>query len=64
VALGLDAHEGDPFQGLKITTAGFAKIAAAIWELKLPTLLVQEGGYMNEALGPNLVSFLSAFEPQ
>ena len=62
VALGLDAHEGDPFQGLKITTAGFKEIAAAIAALKLPTLLVQEGGYMNDALGPNLVSFLSAFE--
>jgi acetoin utilization deacetylase AcuC-like enzyme len=64
VALGLDAHEGDPFQGLKITTAGFGRIAAAIGELKLPTLLVQEGGYMNEALGPNLVSFLSGIEQQ
>ena len=63
VALGLDAHEGDPFQGLKITTAGFGQIGAAIAELKLPTLLVQEGGYMNDALGPNLVSFLSAFAP-
>jgi len=64
VALGLDAHEGDPFQGLKITTPGFGQIAAAIADLRLPTLLVQEGGYMNDALGPNLASFLAGFGPK
>ncbi len=62
VALGLDAHEGDPFKGLGITTAGFARIAAAVAGLALPTVLVQEGGYLNEALGRNLVSFLTGFE--
>lgn len=58
VALGLDAHEGDPFQGLAITTAGFTRIAAAIRGMKLPTLLVQEGGYLSDALGDNLRAFL------
>jgi acetoin utilization deacetylase AcuC-like enzyme len=61
VALGLDAHEGDPLQGLKITTPGFARIGAAIAKLGLPTLLVQEGGYLSPALGGNLVSFLEGF---
>ncbi|MDA7427933.1 histone deacetylase family protein [Primorskyibacter aestuariivivens] len=59
VALGLDAHEDDPFQGLAITTAGFARIAAAIAALGLPTLYVQEGGYLSDALAGNLTSFLS-----
>jgi len=58
VALGLDAHEGDPFQGLAVTTKGFAEIGAAIAALELPTLYVQEGGYLSEALGANLTSFL------
>lgn len=62
VALGLDAHEGDPFQGLAITTPGFGRIAAAVAGLGLPTVLIQEGGYLNEALGRNLVSFLEGFE--
>jgi len=62
VALGLDAHEGDPFQGLKITTAGFGRIAGAIARLGLPTVLVQEGGYLNDALGRNLASFLAGYE--
>lgn len=58
VALGLDAHEGDPFQGFKISTPGFARIASLIAELKLPTLHVQEGGYLQPALGDNLASYL------
>lgn len=62
VALGLDAYEGDPFGGLAVTTPGFARIAEAIAGLKLPTLLVQEGGYLCDDLGPNLASFLGAFE--
>ena len=61
IALGLDAYEGDPFQGLSVSTAGFGKIAAEIHALGLPTLLVQEGGYLCDALGDNLVSFLGPF---
>ena len=59
VALGLDAHEDDPFQGLAITTPGFGRIAAAITALGLPTLHVQEGGYLSEALQHNLTSYLA-----
>ena len=62
VALGLDAHESDPFGGLSVTTRGFSAIAARIGALKLPTVLVQEGGYLNEALGANLESFLDGFK--
>jgi acetoin utilization deacetylase AcuC-like enzyme len=62
VALGLDAHESDPFAGLSVTTRGFSAIAARIGAMKLPTVLVQEGGYLNEALGANLESFLSGFQ--
>ena len=62
VALGLDAHEDDPLQGLAVTTAGLGEIAAAIAGLGLPTVLVQEGGYLQDALGDNLRSFLAGFE--
>ncbi len=61
VALGLDAFEGDPQAGLAITTEGFGRIAAAIASLGLPTVLVQEGGYLDEALGRNLARFLGGF---
>ncbi len=61
VALGLDAHEDDPFQGLAITTGGFSRIGARLGATGLPTVLVQEGGYLSDALGPNLSSFLQGF---
>jgi len=59
VALGLDAHENDPFQGLRITTQGFTRIAEAIAAKGLPLLIVQEGGYISDDLGPNLTAFLA-----
>jgi acetoin utilization deacetylase AcuC-like enzyme len=46
---------------MAITTAGFARIAARIAALGLPTVLVQEGGYLSDALGANLASFLEGF---
>jgi acetoin utilization deacetylase AcuC-like enzyme len=62
VALGLDPFEGDPFGGLSVTTPGFARIGAAIAALRLPTVIVQEGGYLCDALGDNLTSFLGGYE--
>ena len=61
VALGLDAFEGDPFGGLSVTTPGFARMAEAIAKLGLPTVIVQEGGYLCDALSDNLTSFLIGF---
>jgi acetoin utilization deacetylase AcuC-like enzyme len=62
VALGLDASESDPLQGLKVTGAGFHAMAEKIAGLGLPTVLVQEGGYLGDDLGRNLVQFLAGFE--
>ena len=62
IALGLDAHIGDPFKGLAVTTPGFARIGAELARLNLPTLFVQEGGYLCEELGQNLTSVLSGFQ--
>jgi acetoin utilization deacetylase AcuC-like enzyme len=61
VALGLDGYEGDPFGGLRISTDGFARIAEPIGKLGLPTVLVQEGGYLCDDLGRNLERFLEGF---
>ncbi|MBO6825474.1 MAG: histone deacetylase family protein [Sneathiella sp.] len=61
VALGLDAFEGDPLDGLKITTPGFGRIAASIAALNIPTVLIQEGGYNRDYLGANISSFLKGF---
>lgn len=61
VALGLDAFEKDPLKGLAVSTPGFGRIGAEIGRLGLPTLLVQEGGYLSDELGDNLTSFLTGF---
>lgn len=62
VSLGLDAHEADPLRGGAVTTEGFSRLARAIAELKLPTVLIQEGGYMTDQLGDNLATFLGGLE--
>ena len=61
VALGLDAYKDDPQGGFSITTAGFGRVGEMIGRLGLPTVLVQEGGYLCDGLGPNLTSFLKSF---
>jgi acetoin utilization deacetylase AcuC-like enzyme len=62
IALGLDAYVNDPFKGLAVTTPGFARIGAAIAGLNLPSLFVQEGGYICDELGENLTSVLGGFQ--
>jgi acetoin utilization deacetylase AcuC-like enzyme len=62
VALGLDASEHDPLAGLAVTTDGFRRIGAAIARFGLPTVFVQEGGYLSDILGANLTAVLRGFE--
>ncbi len=61
VALGLDASVDDPFQGLAITAEGFERIGARLAMAGLPTLFVQEGGYLSESLSTNLTRVLTGF---
>jgi acetoin utilization deacetylase AcuC-like enzyme len=46
---------------LKVTGPGVHAMARKIADLGLPTVLVQEGGYLSDDLGHNLVQFLSGF---
>ena len=62
VALGLDAHEADPLKGGTVTQGGFGRIAEQIASLGLPTVIVQEGGYLTEHLPDNLAMFLASYE--
>lgn len=62
VALGLDASRDDPIGALAVTTDGFARAGATIAGAGLPTAIVQEGGYLCEALPRNLRAFLDAFD--
>jgi acetoin utilization deacetylase AcuC-like enzyme len=62
LALGLDASEHDPLAALKITTDGFRRIGEAVARFGLPTVMVQEGGYLSDILGANLTATLGGFE--
>jgi acetoin utilization deacetylase AcuC-like enzyme len=62
LALGLDASEHDPLAALKITTDGFRRIGEAVARFGLPTVIVQEGGYLSDILGANLTATLRGFE--
>jgi acetoin utilization deacetylase AcuC-like enzyme len=61
VSAGMDIYTDDPLGKIKITTDGINEIGKRISALDLPTAIVMEGGYNNEALGRNMVAFLSAF---
>jgi len=61
VSLGLDTFDGDPVGGFKISRNGLSEIGNRINSLWLPTVIVQEGGYLIDKLGENAVAFLQAF---
>lgn len=61
LALGLDASMHDPFGGLAVSADGFARIGERVARLGLPTVIVQEGGYLCDQLGDNLAAFLGGF---
>ncbi|HEU4745458.1 MAG TPA: histone deacetylase family protein [Anaerolineales bacterium] len=61
VSAGMDIYAEDPLGKIKVSTEGIGEIGQRISALQLPTVIVMEGGYNNEALGRNIVAFLSSF---
>ncbi|HET7881272.1 MAG TPA: histone deacetylase family protein [Acetobacteraceae bacterium] len=61
ISLGFDAHAGDPTANLAVTSDGFRTIGERIGAFGVPTVLVQEGGYLIDKLADNLSAFLSGF---
>ena len=62
VSLGVDAGESDPESPLRVTASGFREAGRVVGALGLPTVLVQEGGYDLETLGPLVLEFLGGVE--
>ena len=62
VSLGVDTFEGDPISTFRLGADRFAQIGARLAALRLPTVLVQEGGYAVEEIGTNVAGVLGAFE--
>jgi acetoin utilization deacetylase AcuC-like enzyme/ribosomal protein S18 acetylase RimI-like enzyme len=59
VSLGLDIAKADPTGSWSITPEGLHAIGHRIGGLRLPTLLVQEGGYNIRSLGRNAARMLT-----
>lgn len=62
VPLGFDTYFADPIGGFALTTDYYYRMAQAIHSVKIPTVLVQEGGYNIDMLGKNVVTFLEGFQ--
>jgi acetoin utilization deacetylase AcuC-like enzyme len=62
VALGVDAADSDPNAPLAVTEAGFRDGGRLLGSLALPTVLVQEGGYVLGTIGALVRSVLEGFE--
>ena len=58
VSAGMDIYAEDPLGTIKVTTNGIGEIGKRIASLELPTVVVMEGGYANEALGRNILALL------
>ena len=61
VSLGVDTFEGDPISSFKLGRRHFPLIGAMLAALRLPTVLLQEGGYAAEEIGENVLGVLMAF---
>lgn len=58
VSLGFDTYKDDPICDFSLTTDYYEEMARNIMSLKLPTVLIQEGGYRLDAIGANAASFV------
>jgi acetoin utilization deacetylase AcuC-like enzyme len=61
ISAGFDTYVGDPIGSFSLQTADYARIAGSIATLKLPTVVVQEGGYEAMSLGKNVATFLEGY---
>jgi acetoin utilization deacetylase AcuC-like enzyme len=58
LCMGFDTFGDDPLSVLKLDHAAYRAVGQRVRALGLPTVVVQEGGYMVEALGPGLQALL------
>ena len=52
----------DPLKGMQLSTDGFERIGRRVAAIGLPSVVVQEGGYLCDDLGVNLTAFLEGFQ--
>lgn len=61
VSVGFDMMKGDPIGGFNISVKGLAAISSRIASLAIPTVIVQEGGYLLGEIGIQAATFLVNF---
>jgi acetoin utilization deacetylase AcuC-like enzyme len=61
VSLGFDMATDDPLAAVHVDAGGFAEMARRIAAMRLPTVLIQEGGYLGPSLRINAEAFLTTF---
>jgi acetoin utilization deacetylase AcuC-like enzyme len=57
LSLGFDIYQLDPQSKVAVTTDGFAALGERVRALRLPCVIVQEGGYHLESLEANAQAF-------
>lgn len=62
VSAGMDIYANDPLGTIKVSTQGIGEIGKRIASLDVPTVIVMEGGYANDALGRNMLALLKEFK--
>jgi len=62
ISAGFDGYERDPLASLGLSTTAYRKIGERIAKLGLPSFAVLEGGYVPEALGPNIAALIAGLE--
>ncbi len=61
VSLGVDAYKDDPISFFRLESGDFVDCGRRISKLRLPTVIVMEGGYAIDEIGLNTVGFLEGF---
>ncbi len=61
LSAGWDAHRDDPLSKLDVSTDAYARIGELYGKLRLPTLIVQEGGYSLSAVEAASHAFMTGF---
>lgn len=61
ICAGFDTYHLDPIGKFRLKTEDYQKVAKVFFDLDLPTVIIQEGGYYTKDLGRNVVSFLMGF---
>lgn len=61
LAAGWDAHENDPLSLLHVSDDGYGRIGEIFGNMRLPTVIVQEGGYSLDVIASAPRRFLAGF---